>query len=171
MFRLVNVKLIQREVVDAEGNLVPPWEMYDKLHPGTLVLIKVQLLTFELPDQQNDGIRKVPLAAPLIDCVLTLFRFTSFLLTASESWPILKKTLNCQISQEMANLAKWHCYQLNVMTWTMPWMPYLRQKEGKSMRLKKWLLRLHRPLSLDHQQRQEPRKAKQKQMGHQGENN
>jgi len=58
-FRLVNAKLLQREIVDAEGNLIPPWEMYDKLRPGTLVLMKVQLLTFELPDRQKSGLRKV----------------------------------------------------------------------------------------------------------------
>ncbi|KAF8342492.1 hypothetical protein F5887DRAFT_1076095 [Amanita rubescens] len=29
------------------------------LRPGTLLLMKVQLLTFELPDRQNDGIRKI----------------------------------------------------------------------------------------------------------------
>ncbi|KAF8349442.1 hypothetical protein F5887DRAFT_1156523 [Amanita rubescens] len=57
-FRLVNAKLLQREIVDAEGNLIPPWEMYDKLRPGTLVLMKVQLLTFELPDRQKSGLRK-----------------------------------------------------------------------------------------------------------------
>ncbi|KAF8340898.1 hypothetical protein F5887DRAFT_1284197 [Amanita rubescens] len=45
-FRLVNAKLLQREI------------MYDKLRPGTLVLMKVQLLTFELPDRQKSGLRK-----------------------------------------------------------------------------------------------------------------
>jgi len=59
VFRLVNAKLIQREVVDAKDNPVHPWEMYDKLRPRTLVLMKVQLLTFDLPDRQNNGIRKI----------------------------------------------------------------------------------------------------------------
>ncbi|KAF8328291.1 hypothetical protein F5887DRAFT_1188501 [Amanita rubescens] len=59
VFRLVNAKLMQREVVDSDDNLVPPWEMYDKLRPGTLVLMKVQLLAFDLPDRQNDGVRKI----------------------------------------------------------------------------------------------------------------
>jgi hypothetical protein len=56
-FRLVNTKLLQREIVDAEDNLIPPWETYDKLRPGTLVLMKVQVLTFEL--RQKNGLRKV----------------------------------------------------------------------------------------------------------------
>ena len=45
IFRLLNAKLMQREVIDCDDKLVPPWEMDDKLRPGTLDLMKVQLLT------------------------------------------------------------------------------------------------------------------------------
>lgn len=59
MFRLVNAKLVQRDIVDCNGDPIAPWRVHDKLCPETLVLMKVQLLTFELPDRQNDGVRKV----------------------------------------------------------------------------------------------------------------
>lgn len=59
LFRLVHAKLLQRNVVDAHGELVPPWETYDKLRPGTLVLIKAQLMTYEIEEQKRDGYKKV----------------------------------------------------------------------------------------------------------------
>ena len=59
LFRLVHAKLVQRNVVDDTEALIPPWEAYDKLRPGTLVLMKVQLLTFNFEDQQRNGTRKI----------------------------------------------------------------------------------------------------------------
>ncbi|KAF8340217.1 hypothetical protein F5887DRAFT_1284308 [Amanita rubescens] len=59
VFRLVNARLVQRDIVDCNDDLIAPWQMHDKLRPGTLVLMKVQLLTFEVPDRQKDGFRKI----------------------------------------------------------------------------------------------------------------
>ncbi len=78
MFRLVNAKLVQRDVMDENGDLIPPWQSYDKLRPGTLVLMKVQLLTFELPDCQNDGVRKVCCFINGTKFWLIFNRFTNF---------------------------------------------------------------------------------------------
>lgn len=52
MFRHTFAKLVQR---DTDGNLIPAWETYDKLKPGTLV----QLVVFEMEDNKQDGFRKV----------------------------------------------------------------------------------------------------------------
>jgi len=36
-----NVRLVQRNVRDMSGVLIPPWKAYDELRPGMLVLMKV----------------------------------------------------------------------------------------------------------------------------------
>ena len=59
LFQLVHAKLIQRNLTDIFDQLILPWETYDKLWPGTLVLMKVQLLTFDIKDAQHNGSRKV----------------------------------------------------------------------------------------------------------------
>jgi hypothetical protein len=59
LFQLVHAKLVQRNLTDVSDKLIPPWETYAKLHPGTLVLMKVQLLTFDIEDMQRNGSRKV----------------------------------------------------------------------------------------------------------------
>ena len=43
LFDLDKDKLVQHNIVDEEEKLVPCWSLYDKLHPGTLVLCKVTL--------------------------------------------------------------------------------------------------------------------------------
>ena len=55
----MHAKLVQRNLTDIFDQLIPPWETYDKLRPGTLVLMKVQLLTFDIEDAQRNGSRKV----------------------------------------------------------------------------------------------------------------
>ena len=59
MLRLVHAKLLQRNIIDSDGELIGPWQTYDKLRAGTLVLMKVQLLTFEIADQRTEGSKKV----------------------------------------------------------------------------------------------------------------
>ncbi|TEB12650.1 hypothetical protein FA13DRAFT_1782874 [Coprinellus micaceus] len=39
-------KLVQHNIVDAQGDLVAPWQIYDKLRPGTLVLINAKLFVW-----------------------------------------------------------------------------------------------------------------------------
>ncbi|KAF6745819.1 hypothetical protein DFP72DRAFT_856004 [Ephemerocybe angulata] len=54
MFDLNRAKLVQHDIVDTEGNLVAPWELYDKLCPGTIVLIKAKLVAWHTGDQGSD---------------------------------------------------------------------------------------------------------------------
>ncbi|KAJ8515764.1 hypothetical protein ONZ45_g6855 [Pleurotus djamor] len=42
-FQLKNNKLVQHNILDMDDNLIPPWEAYDKLRPGTLILANVTL--------------------------------------------------------------------------------------------------------------------------------
>lgn len=42
-FQLRKAKLAQQEFYDIDNNLIPPWEAYDKLRPGTLVSVQVSL--------------------------------------------------------------------------------------------------------------------------------
>ncbi|TEB28226.1 hypothetical protein FA13DRAFT_1774984 [Coprinellus micaceus] len=46
MFELEKAKLVQHNIVDAQGDLVAPWQIYDKLRPGTLVLINAKLFVW-----------------------------------------------------------------------------------------------------------------------------
>ena len=59
MFHHSHAKLIQRDVTDINGNLIVPWDMYDKLQPGTFVLMKVQLIMFKMSNAKQNGIKKV----------------------------------------------------------------------------------------------------------------
>ncbi|TFK59636.1 hypothetical protein BDN72DRAFT_780458 [Pluteus cervinus] len=43
LFKHRRAKLVQHDVRDEEGRLVPPWEIYSALRPGTVVLIMVTL--------------------------------------------------------------------------------------------------------------------------------
>jgi hypothetical protein len=74
LFQLTHAKLLQRNLVDANGDIIAPWQTYDKLQPGTLVMMKVQLLTFEISNQRADGFKKVrqffarnPISKPEVD--------------------------------------------------------------------------------------------------------
>ncbi|TFK58512.1 hypothetical protein BDN72DRAFT_865873, partial [Pluteus cervinus] len=43
LFKHRRAKLVQHDVRDEEGKLVPPWEIYSALRPGTVVLVMVTL--------------------------------------------------------------------------------------------------------------------------------
>ena len=49
IFNHTAVKLLQHDITDIDGSLVLPWEEYDKLRTGTVVLMKVTLRTFTVP--------------------------------------------------------------------------------------------------------------------------
>ena len=46
IFGLVSAKLAQQDVVGVDGNLVAPWDLADKLRPGTLVAIEANLIVY-----------------------------------------------------------------------------------------------------------------------------
>ncbi|KAK7037890.1 hypothetical protein R3P38DRAFT_2770252 [Favolaschia claudopus] len=62
-FRQVKARLIQLDVRDAtsrregdqEDPLVPPWEFYERLRPGTLVLVDASLHVFVMNDTDSKG--------------------------------------------------------------------------------------------------------------------
>ncbi|KAJ7439440.1 hypothetical protein B0H11DRAFT_2253912 [Mycena galericulata] len=49
-FNLVKAKLVQHDICDVNNNLIPPWDLYDALKPGTLVLVLVTLHCFNMVD-------------------------------------------------------------------------------------------------------------------------
>ncbi|KAJ7436015.1 hypothetical protein B0H11DRAFT_1755436 [Mycena galericulata] len=49
-FNLVKAKLVQHDIRDVNNNLIPPWDLYDALKPGTLVLVLVTLHCFNMVD-------------------------------------------------------------------------------------------------------------------------
>ncbi|KAF8351781.1 hypothetical protein F5887DRAFT_1068195 [Amanita rubescens] len=58
MFRHTHAKLVQKDMTDEDGNLIPAWQTYDKLRAGTLVLMKGQITMYQMEDKQKDGIKK-----------------------------------------------------------------------------------------------------------------
>ena len=48
-------KLKQRNIVDASDNLIPPWDEYAALRPGTVVLMKVTLHTYSIDTDRGIG--------------------------------------------------------------------------------------------------------------------
>ena len=62
MFHHVHAKLVQKDITDIDGELIPMWETYDKLRTGTLVLMKGQFTMYQMEDKQRDGYKKVSFA-------------------------------------------------------------------------------------------------------------
>ena len=48
-------KLKQRNIVDASDNLIPPWDEYAALRPGTIVPMKVTLHTYSIDTNRGIG--------------------------------------------------------------------------------------------------------------------
>ncbi|KAJ7912821.1 hypothetical protein B0H13DRAFT_2473669 [Mycena leptocephala] len=60
-FRHVKARLVQLDVRDATDNsnaLVPPWEFYERLRPGTLVLVSASLHIFVMNDTNSKGVAR-----------------------------------------------------------------------------------------------------------------
>lgn len=49
-FNHTKAKLVQLDVRDIKNELIPPWEFYEALRPGTLVLCLVSLHCFSMTD-------------------------------------------------------------------------------------------------------------------------
>ncbi len=41
-------KMVQRHIIDQQGELTPPWEEHDKLRTGTVVLMRISLRTYSI---------------------------------------------------------------------------------------------------------------------------
>lgn len=59
MFEHTHSKLVQKDITDVDGELIPMWETYNKLRTGTLVLMKGRLNVYQMDDKQRDGYKKV----------------------------------------------------------------------------------------------------------------
>ena len=46
-------KLVQHNIIDSKGKLIPCWDNLDKLRPGTLVLCVVSLHVWNIPNRDN----------------------------------------------------------------------------------------------------------------------
>lgn len=56
IFRHISSKLAQNELVDVDGSsLIPPWEEYEKLRPGTLVIATISLHVYVMKVKDRDG--------------------------------------------------------------------------------------------------------------------
>ncbi|KAJ3575598.1 hypothetical protein NP233_g983 [Leucocoprinus birnbaumii] len=59
VFNHQQAKLVQQKLYDTDNKLIPPWEMWDKLRPGTLVLVDAYLICWSIPAQGMSKPRKI----------------------------------------------------------------------------------------------------------------
>ncbi|KIM39163.1 hypothetical protein M413DRAFT_29712 [Hebeloma cylindrosporum] len=57
-FKLKTDKLIQQNIIDSEGKLVPCWNHLVQLHPGMEALVKVTLHRYDMEDKKKPGFRR-----------------------------------------------------------------------------------------------------------------
>jgi hypothetical protein len=50
----MHAKMKQRLLEDMNNNLIAPWEEYDKIRTGTVVLVQVTLHTYTIPNGTKD---------------------------------------------------------------------------------------------------------------------
>ena len=58
-FKHVHAKLVQRDIRDCKGDLIPPWEMYSKLRQCTMVLVRATLYCWVIRNKEGSGVKKV----------------------------------------------------------------------------------------------------------------
>ncbi|KAJ6608715.1 hypothetical protein B0H10DRAFT_2226540 [Mycena sp. CBHHK59/15] len=56
-FSLVNAKLVQLDIRDADNKLIPPWKQYEALRPGSLIIALVSIHIFTFKDAGADRSR------------------------------------------------------------------------------------------------------------------
>ncbi|KAJ3517667.1 hypothetical protein NLJ89_g346 [Agrocybe chaxingu] len=54
-FQQTHAKLVQHDVFDADENLIPPWLFYDKLRPGTVVVVEATLICWHINSTGKEG--------------------------------------------------------------------------------------------------------------------
>ncbi|EDR08994.1 uncharacterized protein LACBIDRAFT_296655 [Laccaria bicolor S238N-H82] len=55
LFRHVHSQLVQHDISTLDRRIIPPWEEYDALKEGTLVIITISIHTFIMPIKDNQG--------------------------------------------------------------------------------------------------------------------
>lgn len=53
-------KLVQRDYRDVDSSLIAPYELYEKLTEGTLVLVMLSFVTYVIKDQKNERGEPLP---------------------------------------------------------------------------------------------------------------
>jgi len=56
---LTRDKLVQHDISDLEGKLIPAWQISEGLRPGTVICAKVTLHVYNIPNQDFPGFRRV----------------------------------------------------------------------------------------------------------------
>ena len=59
LFKQELTKLVQLDIRDSDNNLIPPWDMYDKLRPGTIVIIEGTLVCWHISGGESGLSKKV----------------------------------------------------------------------------------------------------------------
>jgi len=76
-FKHVHAKLVQLDIRDENDMLIPPWDMYDNLRPGTVVLIDASLVCWHIfakgrgdkLDRKVSTSLSITIYVPLILCI------------------------------------------------------------------------------------------------------
>jgi len=59
LFRHHDAKLMQHDVRGMDNKIIPPWEYYEELRPGTIVLCNVTMHMYQINNPKQKKIRKV----------------------------------------------------------------------------------------------------------------
>jgi hypothetical protein len=59
LFQQKKARLVQRDLRNTEGELIPPWEQYNELRPGALILVKANLVCWSMKDTETAPTKKV----------------------------------------------------------------------------------------------------------------
>ncbi|KAF8167649.1 hypothetical protein B0H34DRAFT_854551 [Crassisporium funariophilum] len=54
LFQQKKAQLVQLDIRDTDDNLIPPWDIYSKLRPGTIVLVEATLVVWHIPKSKRD---------------------------------------------------------------------------------------------------------------------
>lgn len=76
MFDLQKNKLVQLDIRDIDNKLIAPWDLYNKLRPGTVVLVVATLVTWIMHETEGD--LESPLKKVCIYIYLTSYLFLTF---------------------------------------------------------------------------------------------
>ena len=79
LFNHNQAKLVQRNIIDEDGNLTAPWLEYDKLCTGTVVLMRISLHTYSIPQSYTQ--KKVLIPFLMTRRPLIPFSSIKFMLT------------------------------------------------------------------------------------------
>jgi len=84
-FKQSKAKLVQLYLEDIENHFIPPWQIYDKLRPGKVILIQATLIFWVIKEKNNEK-KLCPPTPSVTFYSKVLHRSIKFMATAYAFW-------------------------------------------------------------------------------------